>query len=87
MNMVLAVLVMISPFAATAALSWAAHRSETLRLRIDQFRVSAPMMGRLFDIDPPDYDGYRARHDLDAIRTRFEKNPSWPTSGATGERR
>lgn len=82
MNMLLAVLVMISPFAAAAALTWAAHRSDALRLRIDQFRVSAPMMGRLFDWGAAQYP-----HDDDAIRARFERNPSWPSSGATGERR
>ncbi|OBK79032.1 hypothetical protein [Mycobacterium sp. 1274761.0] len=34
-----------------------------------------------------DRDGFRVAHDLDAIRTRFEKQPFWPASGATGERR
>ena len=24
---------------------------------------------------------------LDAVRTRFERSPTWPVSGATGERR
>lgn len=87
MTVALALLIMISPFAVAAALSWAAHRSDALRIRIDQFRVSAPMVGRLFDIDPPDYEAYRVEHDLDAVRTRFEKNPSWPTPSALGERR
>jgi hypothetical protein len=29
----------------------------------------------------------RDAHDFDAIRTRFERQPFWPASGATGERR
>jgi hypothetical protein len=41
-------------------------------------------LGRLFEDDP---DRFRVAHDLDAIRTRFEQQPVWPASGATGERR
>jgi hypothetical protein len=77
-------LILIAPFALAVALALAAHRSETVRLHLDQFAVSAPMWGRLFD---DDRDAYRIEHDVDAIRTRFEKQPSWPSSGATGERR
>jgi hypothetical protein len=77
-------LILISPFVLAAALSWAAHRSSSLRMHIDQFRVSAPMMGRLFD---DDRDSFRVEHDVDAIRTRFEQQPFWPASGAQGERR
>jgi len=33
------------------------------------------------------YDAFRAEHDLDAIRTRFQRDPSWPTAGVLGERR
>ncbi|OYN79637.1 hypothetical protein [Mycolicibacterium sphagni] len=54
-----------------------------LRLHADQFRVSAPMVGPLFD----DADQRRISHDLDAVRTRFEQHPAWPSSGALGERR
>jgi hypothetical protein len=54
-----------------------------LRLHADQFRVSAPMVGPLFD----DADQRRVSHDLDAVRTRFEQHPVWPSSGALGERR
>ena len=54
-----------------------------LRLHADQFRVSAPMVGPLFD----DADARRMDHDLDAVRTRFEQHPVWPSSGAIGERR
>jgi hypothetical protein len=77
-------LILIAPFAVAVALAFAAHRSGTVRLHLDQFTVSAPMWGRLFD---DDRDAYRIEHDVDAIRTRFEKQPSWPSSGATGERR
>ncbi len=35
----------------------------------------------------PDYESYRAGHDIDVIRTRFEHDPSWPTAGVLGERR
>jgi hypothetical protein len=34
-----------------------------------------------------DRDWFRIAHDMDAIRTRFEKQPFWPASGTTGERR
>jgi hypothetical protein len=66
------------------AMAWTAQRSHTLRIGLDQFRVSAPMRGRLSgdDVDAP-----RMEHELDAIRTRFEAQPAWPTSGALGERR
>jgi hypothetical protein len=55
-----------------------------LRLHADQFRVSAPMVGPLF-VD--DADQRRVDHDIDAIRTRFEHHPAWPSSGVLGERR
>jgi hypothetical protein len=84
MTIALITAVLISPFALAAALTWAAHRSGVLRFHLDQFRVSAPMMGRLFD---DDRDLYRVEHDLDAVRTRFEEHPAWPSSGALGERR
>jgi len=84
MTVALITLVLISPFALAAALGWAAHRSGVARWHLDQFRVSAPMMGRLFD---DDRDLYRVEHDLDAVRTRFEEHPAWPSSGAVGERR
>lgn len=83
MSTTLTVLILGSPFALAALLSWTSHRSGSLRLHLDQFRFAAPMGGRLFE----DRDFYRAKHDLDAIRTRFEQQPSWPSSGATSERR
>ena len=84
MTTALTFLILIAPLAVAAALSWAAHRSDSLRIRFDQFRWSAPMMGRLFE---DDRDEFRIAHDVDAIRTRFERNPVWPTSGTLGERR
>jgi hypothetical protein len=54
-----------------------------LHFHAGQFRVSAPMVGPLFD----DADQRRVSHDLDAIRTRFEQHPVWPSSGVLGERR
>jgi hypothetical protein len=84
MIVALTLLIVIAPFVVAAALSWAAHRWNALRIRVDQFRVAAPMVGRLFD---DDRDAFRAQHDLDAIRTRFERRPTWPASGAMGERR
>ena len=84
MNTALTFLILIAPFAVAAAFSWAAHRSGSLRLRLDQFRMAAPMSGRLFE---DDRDIYRAEHDFDAVRTRFERQPTWPASGVLGERR
>ena len=84
MTTALTFLILMSPFAVAAALSWAAHRSDAFGIRFDQFRWSAPMTGRLFG---DDRDGCRIAHDVDAIRTRFEQQPFWPASGARGERR
>lgn len=86
MTTALIALAVTAPFALTAALAWVAHRNGILRLHLDQFRVSAPMRGRLFD-GTEDRDLHRAQHDLDAVRTRFEQHPAWPSSGAVGERR
>jgi hypothetical protein len=83
MTTALALLVLAAPFALAALLTWAADRTGTLRLHLDQFRVAAPMVGRLFD----DREVVRAQHDIDAIRSRFERQPAWPSSTATGERR
>ncbi|MDZ7881571.1 MAG: hypothetical protein U5N53_01040 [Mycobacterium sp.] len=90
--------VLLAPFALTWALSRIARRTGILRLSLDQFRPAAPFVGRLVSSDNGlDRDGLRAAHDLDAIRTRFETQadfpslrsprPSWPSSGASGERR
>lgn len=78
------ILILIAPFASAATAGWLAHRSGRLRWTLDQFRVSGPMTGRLFDEDA---DVRRSAHDLDAVRTRFEDHPSWPSSGVLGERR
>jgi len=48
--------------------------------------VAAPLVGRLYD-DGYDADARRAEHDLDAVRTRFEDHPAWPSPGVIGERR
>ncbi|KMO79761.1 hypothetical protein BST22_14235 [Mycolicibacterium chubuense] len=84
MSIALTFLILSLPFALAAALTWAAHRSGVLRLHREQFRFAAPLAGRLFE---DDRDLSRVAHDVDAIRTRFERQPSWPRSSATGERR
>lgn len=84
MTTVLLLLILVSPLLVACALAWAAHRVGDLRLHRDQFRMAAPMAGRVFDSDR---DMWRIEHDLDAIRTRFERQPAWPSSGAVGERR
>ena len=84
MTTAMTLLILGAPFAVAVTLSWAAHRSDSLRIRFNQFRWSAPTMGRLFE---DDRDGFRVAHDVDAIRTRVEKQPVWPQSGARGERR
>ena len=80
----LLIAVLVAPFALVAFIARQAHRDGHLRWRVDQFRVSAPMMGRLFEDDA---DMRRIGHDLDAVRTRFEQHPSWPQPGVLGERR
>jgi len=73
MSYLLLVSLLLAPFAVTAALARWAHRDGHLRLHLDQFRFSAPMVGRLFDDDP--------------VRSAFEQHPTWPASGVLGERR
>jgi hypothetical protein len=73
MNMLLTFLILTAPFALAASLSWASHRGRPLRAYLAGVAE--------------DRDDYRVEHDLDAIRTRFERNPTWPASGAKGERR
>lgn len=84
MTTLLTLLVLASPLAVAATLTGAAHRSGHLRLHRDQLRIAAPMRGRPLESDR---DILRVEHDLDAIRTRFERQPAWPSSGALGERR
>ena len=84
MTTALTFLILISPFVVAAALSWAARREGFLRLHLDQFRLAAPMGGRL---DDGDRDEFRIGHDLDAVRTRFEQQPAWPASSGASERR
>ncbi|MDT5149382.1 MAG: hypothetical protein QOI01_1115 [Mycobacterium sp.] len=73
MNVILAFLVLSSPFAIAALLSWSTHRNDA---------VHASLLKEYGD-----RDYYRVWHDVEAARTRFERNPSWPASGVTGERR
>lgn len=80
MIVAIALLILSAPFAIAAAVTWAAHRSDTLRFRLDLFEVP-------FSPGQSDYEAYRADHDLDLVRTRFEKHPSWPSAGVSGERR
>lgn len=87
MTIALALSIIVFPFAVAAALGWAAHRGDAFRIRLDQFWLSSPMAGRLSGTDAANYEAYRAERDLDAIRTRFEHHPTWPTSGVLGERR
>lgn len=80
MTVALALIILISPFAVAAAVGWAAQRSNVLRFRLDLFDLP-------FSVNQRDYDTYRAGHDLDAIRSRFEHQPTWPSAGVLGERR
>jgi len=84
LTFLLLVAVLLAPFALVATFASHAHRGGYLRWHLDQFRFAAPMVGRLFEDDA---DLRRAEHELDAIRTRFERQPSWPDSGVRGERR
>jgi len=63
----LAIAILLAPLFVAAAISWAAHRSGSLSIGLDQFAVSAPMSGRFFD----DADSRRIGHDLAARRSRF----------------
>ncbi|OFJ53705.1 hypothetical protein [Mycolicibacterium grossiae] len=73
MDIVLTFLILSAPFALAALLSWSAHRGDAVRAYLSGVT------------DDPDW--YRIQHDADAARTRFEDSPSWPASGAVGERR
>ena len=73
MNILYAFLILAAPFAIAALLSWASHRSHPARNHLSS--------------TSDDRDWYRVEHDAEAARTRFEKSPAWPASGATGERR
>jgi len=73
MYVLLTFLILTAPFAIAVALSWSAHRRRPMRTYLAGVAE--------------DRDDYRVEHDLDAIRTRFERSPLWPASGAKGERR
>ena len=57
-----------------------------LALHGAQFMLAAPLVGRLYQ-DVDDADARRVEHDLEAVRTRFENHPVWPSPGVIGERR
>ncbi len=80
MTVALALIILISPFAVAAAVGWAAQRGNVLRFRLDLFDLQ-------FGSTNPTTTTYRAGHDLDAIRSRFEHQPAWPSAGVLGERR
>ena len=69
--MILTFLILVAPFAVAFAFSWAAQRR-------------APAHAYLAGVAE---DDFRVEHDVAAIHTRFEHNPTWPLSGAMGERR
>lgn len=73
MDVLLTFLILLAPFALATGLSWRTSRNGPMRTYLA--RVSE------------DRDDYRVEHDVDAIRTRFERNPAWPVSGVRGERR
>ena len=85
MNTAVTFLILTVAFTVIALLVRVANQTGSRRLRLDQFRMAAPMSGRLFGDNDP--DAYRIRHDADAIRTRFEQHPHWPSSRVLGERR
>ena len=85
LNFIVLAAIVLAPFALVATLASRARHGGHLRWHLDQFRFAAPpMAGRLFDDDA---DLRRVEHDVEAIRTRFELQPSRPLSGAPGERR
>ena len=78
MNTAVTFLILTVAFTVIALLVRVANRTSSRRLRLDQFRMAAPLSGRLFGDNDP--DAYRIRHDVDAVRTRFEQHPHWPSS-------
>ncbi len=80
MTVAFALIILASPFVIAAVVAWVARRHNVLRFRLDLFDLP-------FAVDRPDFEAYRAGQDLDAIRARFERHPSWPSAGASGERR
>lgn len=80
---IIALLTVLAPFPLAAVLIAVASRRGELRWRPHQFRAAAPMSGLL---DGLDADARRSQHEIDAIRTRFEHQPTWPGSGAGGAR-
>jgi hypothetical protein len=57
----------------------ALHLLQPIRRYLDGLRFTTPMVARL--LEDRDSDSRRIGHDLDAVRTRFEQHPTWPSSG------
>jgi hypothetical protein len=85
LNLLLLSIVVLAPFGLVAALASRSRGNGSLRWYLDQYRFTTPMVGRL--LEGRDADTRRMGHDLDAIRTRFEQQPAWPTSGARADSR
>jgi hypothetical protein len=79
LNLFLLTVVLLAPFGLVAALASRSRRNGFLRWHLDQFWFATPTVGRL--LEDRDSDSRRIGHDLDAVRTRFEQHPTWPSSG------
>lgn len=66
MTIIAATLVLLAPFVLAVALSWIARRNKTFRIRLDQFRVAAPLGGTFAD----DRDLERQLHEMEVIHSR-----------------
>lgn len=73
MSMFLIFTILVVPFIAAALLSWAVQRGQPVRTYLEGVAEES--------------DWYRAAHDGEEARNRFEHAPTWPGSGVTGERR
>jgi hypothetical protein len=85
LGLFLITVVLLASFGLVAALAPRSHANSYLRRHLGHFRLATPAVGYLFD--DRDSDGRRIDHDTDAIRTRFEEHPAWPSSGSRDERR
>ncbi|WP_264070967.1 hypothetical protein [Mycolicibacterium komossense] len=85
LSLLLLIVVLLAPFALVAVLAARSRGSHFLRGHLDQMRYTNRDVARL--VEEGDADGRRLDHELDAIRTRFEQQPSWPTSGVRSDSR
>jgi hypothetical protein len=76
MTILAAILVLCSPFALAALLSWIAQRDNSFRIHLDQFRVAAPL-GGMFD---DDRDLERQLHEMKVIHSQRERRERVPGS-------